>query len=168
MGLLSGLLSPSPTKDAQKILDAIDYRVLRVAWETFVEFRDHHDEDDNFKIATPAWLALQVVVNNEGFENFEPHEQKFLGILQRAPQVYREVVEVLENANYTDADAERAFESHHDLADVITPEFQEYRRKEVKTIFIEVAKAYRDELEGFIRKHGGAIEREMATLQVGG
>jgi hypothetical protein len=138
MGLMDMFSKANPAKDAKHITSSIDYRILRVAWETFVEHRDHHDADDQFKIATPAWLALEIVINNGSFKSFEPHEVKFLQILRRAPEVYREVIDVLQKtkATYTDADAEKAFDSHHDLSDVITAEFQEYRRKEVITILL--------------------------------
>jgi len=168
MGLFGGKLGGTkPAKDAKKITQSIDYRILRVAWELFVDHRDHHDADDQFKIATPAWLALEIVINNGDLKSFEPHEKKFLGILRRAPEVYTEVIAVLETLKetFSDDDAALVFDSHHDLSDVITPEFQEYRRKEVLNILIEVAKAYKQMLDKFMAKHGSAIDQEIAILE---
>lgn len=165
MGLFGG---NSALKDAESILHDIDYRLLRVAWEEFVRFHysaEEHRESEQFKVTTPAWVALEMVVNHKGkFAKFNEAELKFLKFLREGPQTYREVVELLSRINYTEQDAVLAFESHHDLPDVITPEFREYKSAEFINVLIDVATYYQQRLRDYVNAHGPEMDKALAQL----
>ncbi len=168
MALLGGLFGNAILKDAESIIHDIEYRILRVAWEEFVRLHSKPDDDsEQFKVATPAWIALEMIINHKGkIMEFNKAEAKFLTYLRNAPNLYREVVEVLSNANYTDEDAEHAYDTHHDLADVVTSEFAEYRKKELVKVLIDVARYYQQRLDEFVQKHGSDLDKAIAKTGV--
>lgn len=155
-------------KDAQSILHDIDYRLLRVAWEEFVRYHQTASEQRDsevFKVTTPAWVALEMVVNHKGkFAKLNTAELKFLKFLREGPETYREVVELLSRITYTDEDAVHAFETHHDLPDVITPEFREYKSAEFINVLIDVARYYQERLRDYVNAYGPEMDKALARL----
>lgn len=148
-----------PLEDAKSITESVDYEIISAAWELYAAIKQQGEEYDADYIRTPAWKALNKLIEFEGdFNHFQPTKEDI--ILLRALRggflVYDDVLHVLIDHHNDTALAEVVFEKHPDLHEHLPKEYN--TKQELIHVMIEVVKDYQWQLEHFYNKHKGAIE----------
>jgi hypothetical protein len=131
----------NPSKDALKIQETIDYRVLKAAWDSYARI-NKGDFKAKFKTSTPAWYALFAVQNYKGkFKDFSVEELHLLKSLTSVQSAYSDIIKALED-NASDEDlSEYILRTHPNLEQAVPKEFL------------------------YVDKIGGYIAKEIQTYQ---
>lgn len=153
----------NPVKDAKKIHDTIDYRVLRAAWDGYVRSKKK-DFKKSHGAATPAWFALFAIQNYKGnFNKFDVEELPQLQSFVSVHEVYEEIKAELASHTNDQKFAEYLLETHPDLHDAVPSGKDSI--DQIDQYIIDVLSRYQEMLEKFYKKYQKQIDGAIAKLQ---
>lgn len=154
----------NPVKDADKIHGAINYKVLRAAWDSYVKVnRQDHNKTD-YKTTTPAWFALFAVKNYGGkFNKFQVDEISLLKSFTAVNKTYDEIVTALSGHAGDQELATHILDTHPDLMENMPEEFRSEER--INEYLINVIREYQELLGHFYKKYGKKIDAAVEDLE---
>lgn len=155
-------LFSNPAKDAKKIQDKIDYRVLKAAWDSYAHI-NAGKLASTYKRATPAWFALFAIQNYNGnFSKFSEEELHLLESLTTVGNAYDKIIICLEENHENEELGRYILSSHPNLQEAVPS-----NADNVEKIIIHIAsviKEYKAMLEKFYDKHKSSIENTIEKL----
>ncbi len=155
-------LFSNPVKDAKKIQETIDYRVLKAAWDSFSQIQMGNFVL-SYKVPTPAWFALSAIRNYNGDLNkFEENELHLLQAIKTVNKAYDEIVAALENHSNDEELARHIINTHPNLQQAIPREYDNVGK--INSYIIKVIKQYQAMLSAFYTKHKNKIDKVLLKL----
>lgn len=156
-------LFDSPVRDAKKIQETIDYRVLRAAWDGYVRLKKS-DFADVHQSATPAWFALYAIINYNGnFKKFEPDELHQLEAFTKVPQTYELILQELTEHQQDEAFIKQVLATHPNLMEAIPQEY--FDEGKVGSYLIATVSKYKKMLHNYYETHQKKIDATIEKLR---
>lgn len=156
-------LFSNPAKDAKKIQETIDYRILKAAWDSFAQIQINNSTR-LFKVPTPAWFALFSIKNYNGdFNKFEIDELHLLKAITTVHIVYDEIIKALESHTGDEALARYILNTHPNLQQALPREYDNVEK--VGSYIVQVIKQYEEMLSKFYVKHKVKIDKTVERLE---
>ena len=153
----------NPAKDAKRIHNAIDYRVVRAAWDGYVRLKKK-DFQQTHGSATPAWFALFSIQNYKGnFKRFSKDELHLLQSFTMVHEAYEEIVNELSSHSNDKHFASQLLETHPNLHDALPDAYNNIDN--VGAYLVRVIKQYQLMLEEFYAKYKQLIDDTIERLQ---
>ena len=153
----------NPAKDAKKIQKAVDYRVLKAAWDSYAKLNARKGSKTN-RSATPAWFALFAIQNYKGdFRKFSKEELHLLIALKNVNNAYNEIISSLDSAN-SDTELARHILNTNPILEEIVPQ-DLYSLGKINGYIASSIKQYQSLLVDFNKKHQKNIDSAIEDLQ---
>ncbi len=154
----------NPSKDAKKIHDAIDYRVLKAAWNSYAQI-NISSLTRTHKVATPAWFALFSIQNYEGnFNKFSVEELHLLQAIKNVHLAYDEIIKALEAHSGDEDLARHILNTHPNLRHAIPPQYDNVAK--INGYIVTVIKQYEKLLAEFYKKYQKQIDKTVERLTI--
>jgi hypothetical protein len=138
-----------PIKDARSILESVDYRIIKAAWELYAA------EDQKILQlipSTPDWRMLSLILESNGnIERLGAHNLPLLKSFNSVVSVYGEIVKMLEEKSHNSELAEEFFKRFPDLHDAIPAAYSNHER--MYDVMIDALIQYRKNIDGYAKKH---------------
>ena len=148
----------NPAKDAKKIHETIDYRVLKAAWDSY----SHKHVGKH--VTTPAWFALFSVQNYKGdFSKFDSEELHLLKALTNVNEAYDSIIEALEKSKNDEELARQILVTHPNLEEAVPDEYNDVEK--INEYIVAVIKQYQLLLEEFYSKYKKKIDLAVESLE---
>lgn len=164
--MFSVFKSPSKQllKDAEAILNEVDYRIIRGAWDEYVHIqqRRHEDYGKAHRVATPAWYALQAIRNHNGdLKQFNKDDIAFLKALLDAYNAYDEIIETLKKYGKDEEEVKHLFQTHPKLYELLSADTVD----KAIDLIIHTVENYRLRVHTFAEKHRSIIEKAIRQAE---
>ena len=157
------ILFSNPAKDAKSIQAAIDYRVLKAAWDFFANI-EVGSARNTHKVTTPAWFALFAIQNYNGdFTKFDKDELHFLKALTNIRGIYDEIIASIEANSKNENLGRHILNTNPILIEIVPSEF--YNSVKINEYIISVIKNYERLLEEFYKKYKSKIDKAIRKLE---
>lgn len=152
-----------PVKEARKIQEMIDYRVLKAVWDYYFRVK-RKDLAGQQKIATPAWFGLFAVQNHKGkFDQFETEELHLLTAFLGVKYIYDDIIASLEEHAEDKKMAAYILETHPSLSDAIPEKYDNI--DDINQYLISVIRQYQKMLDQFYTKFKNPIDNAIKKIE---
>ena len=149
-------------KDAKNIQNTINYKVLKVAWDSYAQITKGNC--DKHRMATPAWYALFSVINYKGdFKKFDLDDLHLLKSLQNVHETYDSIISALEDNSNDDELARYILNTNPDLTNVVPNEYDNVHK--ITGYIASVIRMYEEMLSEFCAKYGNKIQMQIEKLE---
>lgn len=150
-------------KDAQKIQNKINYKILKAAWDSYTHL--NQGECQQHRMATPAWYALFSIINFKGdFKKFDLDDFHLLKSLQNVNETYDKIIDALDSNAENEDLARHIMNTNPDLQSVVPAEYDNVDK--INIYIASVIKAYELMLQNFCDKYKDKIDSQIAVLEV--
>lgn len=155
-------LFSNAAKDAKKIQDTIDYRVLKAAWDSYAQINVGSTASTH-RVATPAWYALFAIQNYKGkFDKFSTEELHLLEAISNVNNAYDEIIIALELNSENEELARHTLTTHPNLQEAVPRECDNVEK--INAHIASVIKQYQAMLSDFYKKYQKPIDKTIGKL----
>lgn len=156
----------NPAKDAAKIHNTIDYKVLRAAWDTYVRIKKTGFQQTH-STATPAWFGLFAIQNHEGkFDRFDTDELHLLKAFTATHNACGEIITTLSENKADSSLAEHIMATHPNLQETV-PE-KHHNPDRIIEYITQVVKTYQKMLQEYYMRYKEEIDGAINRLEKSG
>jgi hypothetical protein len=159
-------LFDNPAKDAKKIQDQIDYRVLKAAWDSYAQI-NIGSRAHTHKVATPAWNALFSIQNYQGdFTKFDADDLHLLKSITTVQETYDEIIKALESQNDNEELARHILTTNPALQQAVPQSVDNVEK--INAYIVSVIKKYKQLLSDYYKKYQSKIDPVVKRLEGSG
>ena len=155
-------LFSNAAKDAKKIQETIDYRVLKAAWDSYAQINVGSTVSTH-RVATPAWYALFAIQNYNGkFDKFSVEELHLLEAISKVNTAYDDIITALELHSEDEDLARHILTTHPNLQEAVPHECDNVEK--INEHIASVIRQYQSMLADFYKKYKKNIDATIKKL----